>query len=72
MVLSLLGAIGSIAGAFIGSNSAKKAAQTQADASRYAADVQRQNFTDTQTMLAPGRQHGGPHGLPDLRPAHHR
>lgn len=53
MVLPLLGAIGSIAGSFIGSNSAKKAAQAQADATRYAADIQRQNFQDTQATLRP-------------------
>ena len=49
---------GSIAAALIGSAGAKKAAQQQADAARYAADLQMQQFETTNQQNAPVRAAG--------------
>jgi len=49
---------GSIAAALIGSAGAKKAAQQQADAARYAADLQMQQFQTTNEQGAPVRAAG--------------
>lgn len=57
-LFSLLGAVGAIAGGALGADASRKAANAQADANRYAADVQRQNFLDTQEMYRPAVEAG--------------
>lgn len=51
-------AAGSTASAAIGAHAAGKAANTQADAATHAADLQRQQFEESQANLAPWREAG--------------
>jgi hypothetical protein len=53
MGIPLIGAVASIGSALIGAYTASKAAKAQADAARYAADLERKNFQDTQNLLTP-------------------
>lgn len=54
----VLGAAATIGSAVLGSKSAKKAADTQADAARYSADLQKQMFDKQIELQAPFRQAG--------------
>ena len=53
MAVPLLGLIGSIGSAVIGGIASSAAAKKQAEATRYAADIQRQNFQDTTRLMQP-------------------
>jgi hypothetical protein len=53
MVLPLIGAIASIGSALIGAGASGAASREQAAATRYAADIQRQNYTDSLAALQP-------------------
>lgn len=53
-----IGAVASIGSAVIGSSAAKSAANTQADAARYAADMQHAQYEETRSDLAPWRTAG--------------
>jgi hypothetical protein len=53
MALPLIGAIAGIASSLIGASAASKAAKAQAAATKYAADIQRQNYTDSLAALQP-------------------
>ena len=48
----------SVISGYVGSQAAKKAAQTTADATRYAADIQQKQFEQQREDLAPYRQQG--------------
>jgi hypothetical protein len=53
LVGSLISGVGSIAGGLIGASASKSAASTQSDAANYAADLQNQQFKQTQQNLQP-------------------
>ena len=53
MGIPLIGALGSIASAFIGSNAATQAAAAQAKATKYAANIQRQDYQQGMSALQP-------------------
>jgi hypothetical protein len=53
-----LAAGGALAGGLMGSNASKKAAQIQADSTRYAADLQNQQFQQTRQDMQPWRDVG--------------
>jgi hypothetical protein len=53
MAIPLIGAVASIGSALIGAYSASQAAKEQAKATKYAADIERKNFQDTQDLLRP-------------------
>ena len=50
--------LGNLAGTLYGANAAGKAAQTQADAARYATDIGNQQFAQTRADMEPWRQSG--------------
>lgn len=56
--VAAIGVGGSLLGGALGASASKKAAQTQADAARYAADVERQMYEQQRADLAPYRQQG--------------
>ena len=53
-----IGGVASLAGGIMGANASKDAAQQQADASKYAANLQQQRYQETAGNLAPYRQAG--------------
>ena len=54
-----IGAAGSIVGGIAGGKGAKKAAKIQAEAAKYAADLQYKQFEESRADLAPWREAGG-------------
>ncbi len=57
-VTGTIAAVATVGSGIMGSNAAKKAAQTQADAARYAADLQQQQYEQSREDLAPYREAG--------------
>jgi hypothetical protein len=51
--IPLIGALSSIASSWLGYDASNRAAEESAAATRYAADLQRKNFTDAQGLLQP-------------------